>query len=168
MNYTWNFGDGVTAAGPGSTVTYVYNTPGTFSAQVQATTSTGKTTTASTTVVVKNVAGAWTLTLAPSASYPFLYCTVFTANLTQSAEQIRGTVTPTTCSAGHTNLQNTYSAPILAGNASDPRSVFFGNESPQYDDQDDIYWRISLGSDLNSGTGSCTTNRCSSATLVRK
>jgi hypothetical protein len=166
--YNWNFGDGVTASGPAASAVHVYNQAGVFSAQVQATDPHGTVTSASATgITVKTIAGTWELVLTPRPDYTWLYCTRFTAVLTQTDDQVRGSLTPTTCAAGHTNLTSGYSEPIYYGNVSDPRQAMFGNESPRYDELDDIYWTATIDDNLNTMQGPCT-KVCQSMFASRK
>src|SRR5450759_546 len=173
--YAWNFGDGTTTSGTPSAVGHVYDQSGAFNAQVQATSQSGVNTTATLNgVTVKPVTGTWDLTVVPSASYPWLYCTRFTAVLTQNGNQISGTITPTTCSRTRNNdndliMVTTHITIPSICLVSNPRHAVFGSESygAPYADNNDFYFSVELGSDLNTMTGTADIHY-SSVTGVRR
>ena len=177
VSYDWDFGDGVTASATTSVVSHVYRRSGVFNVQLRSTDRTGLVMTATLSgVTIRPISGVWDLTLVPTPSYLWLVCTKLTAVLVQNENQIRGTITPTTCSTTRNPCQLGepligYSAPIFIGNVSDSRKAYFGNESfwaVYNSDCVDTYFRVELSSDLNTMSGICAREKCSSVTGVRR
>jgi PKD domain len=169
--FAWDFGDGTTATSTAPTTTHVYNRSGIFTAHVDATDDRGMVRKADLGVTVKPVTGTWDLTLVPSSQW--LYCTRLTAVLVQQGDQIRGSITPTTCSvARNPERPNVpivgHSEPIVQGSVSHARGVYFGVESALYTDLSDNYFHATLSEDFNTMSSGPCTGGCASMSAVRR
>jgi PKD repeat protein len=104
LTYEWNFGDGST--GSGATTTHTYNTAGTMNVTVTVKDPKGLSATASGSVTVRSLAGAWSGTIVQ-------FNAPFTTSFTQTGANVGGTFT-----IGGTALPgNAISGSVRAGNA---------------------------------------------------
>jgi len=111
---------------------------------------------------IPNVSGTWSLSRI--GSYPWIstYST-FTVTLVQSGVNLTGSIRPT---------NGSFSTPIVLGNVSSNRQVFFGSEHAYWNDLppdgSDGYFRLTLDSTGRRMSGGCTTIfTCSSATATK-
>jgi hypothetical protein len=90
-----------------------------------------------------------------------MFCTRFTVVLNQVGVGVEGTITPTACNVGYSSLVGR--SVRIGGDpriyppcafdlcrVQDSRQVIFGLEHAVWHDEDDFYWRATLGPDLTT------------------
>ena len=135
LQYRWDFGDGTPSPPSSAEVTKVFDRVNRFTVRLFVTDGrSSEVLAAQTHIIVRDLTGAWLLTLKPDPNARYVVPTQYEVSLVQQGNQLSGRITP--AGSGRPT--------VLSGSVDHPVRVYFGSESAWWNDLSDAYFDLEV------------------------